>query len=526
MPFTLTSDDRIAMSRRLVKVDNEIDFFTEASTNNTSDAAIFEQTDDMNKVFMDFYNDIAGAYEDEKRALNGTVAATFDESDVLASARETVGNIFYPNDFDTGSPNNPNLIPGSVDTDVPSDGISDGLVDEVNGSTISTDSYYESNLINFPPVAAQNSGDGVAQLIDILTSGFTPSSSASTTLASDYTAGSGTMVVTSGTNIANGDYLLVTKTTGSLSALFMVKAGGGTTTLTVYEICAPTGNIVVPVLPTPNDTTVVNTFSGFSNSDRQSLTASTAIQQNVLDRLTTTGTNCLINKVLSWETKVTDENTAISGNEEERVTQAGQLTSATSANTTTLGVINTWQALSNTGASGKFVNSSLSTLDTHVTSRITTVSTRLTQISTALGSVSDNADGTVTFSSDEAIYPKRWSALNYRINRGMGSLKKKVGLEANTNMLDGMLDFLESSKTDYEGRMTATKFASNPDGSSQIEVVDASGFALDDAIYVVSETQAELSGTVRSINNNTVVLSFRVGTEYTLDELARLYKVL
>lgn len=521
MAFTLTSDNRIAISRRIVKLDTEIEFFGSAETNNTSDLAIFTQTDNMNKTFMDFYHGIATAYEDEKRALNGDIADSFDETDVLNSAKELVNNIFYPNDFTTGSPNNPNLLPGSIDTDIPPDGISDDMVNEVNGLASTTDSYYEQNLLSFAPTAGINSGDGIAQLIDILTLGFTPSASASTSLSADYVIGSGTMDVASGANIANGEYLLVTKTTGSLSALFLVKSGGGTTTLSVYEIVSPTADITISI----PDTSVVNTFSGFSNSERNTLTAS-GIEQDVLDGLTTTGTNCLINKVLAWETKVGDQNTAIASNDEERATQQGQLTSATTANTTTEGVINTWQALANTGASGKFVDSSLGTLDTHVASRISTASTRVTQIETALGSVTDDGDGTVSFSASTDIYPERYKALNYRIHRGLGSLKRKVGLEQNANLLGSMLDLLNDSQTDYENRVIATKLSSNADGTAQIEVEDSTGFALSDTVYVVSETQSELSGTIRYIDENTIVLSFKVSTDYLTNDLARLYKVL
>jgi hypothetical protein len=213
-------------------------------------------------------------------------------------------------------------------------------------------------------------------------------------------------------------------------------------------------------------------------------------------------------------------------NDEERTAQIAQLASATSANNATLVVINAWQALTNTGASGKFVDSSLSTLDTHVTSRITTVSTRITQIATALGSVTDNGDGTVSFSDATAIYPNRWNAINFRLNRAVGSLKKKIGLEKNSTFLDGMIDVLESSKTEYESRMTASKLHSNANGTAEIEVEDSSDFAVNDAVYLVSETQAELTGTIRYITDNNIVLSFTVSSNYTISDLARLYKIL
>lgn len=524
MAFTLTSEDRIAMSRRLVKVSNEVEFFNGAKTNTTGDVATLTQTDNMNKVFMDFFNGVAASYEAEKRAMNGTVALTFDESDIIDSAKDLHTSLFFPLD-PSGTPNNPNLIPGTLDTDSPPDGVSNVIIDEINGGTASTDSYYEQNLINFPPVGAVNSGDGIAQIIDILTTGFTPSSVASTTLSSSYIAGSGAMVVSSGANIANGDYVIAKGTGTGVAGLFLVKAGGGTTNLTVYEIVTPNVNIVVPVFPTPNNTIVTNSFSGFSNSDRNTGTTGSDLQ-NVLTGLTTTGASCMITKVLAWEAKVDDENSAIAGNEEDRSAQTTQLTSATTNNTVTKNVIDVWQALSNTGASGKFVDASLNTVDTHLTSRISTVATRLSQITTALGTVTDNTDGTVAYSDATAIYPKRYNSVNYRINRSIGSLKKKLSLGKNSNLLDSMVDVLSTSQADYSGRMLATKLSSNADGTAQIKVEDATGFALDDTIYIASETAPEITGTIRFINGKDIVLSFKVGVEYLLADLARMYKVL
>lgn len=515
--LTLTSDDRKAMSRRLVKIDQEIDFFSSAATNNTSDAAIYQQSDDMNKALMTYYNAICASYEAEKRALNGQVATTFSESDVQDSAEEISGNIFYPFDVDLAI-NNPNLIPGTIDTDDPPDGQSDQMVDAVNGVAASTDSQYEQNILSNPPVSGANSGDGLTQLISIIKNGFTPSTSLLTTLTSNYVPGSGTMHVAIGTNFANGEFLLAY--TSSAAGLFLVKSGGGSTTLTVYE--------VIPPLTTISFLTSIvnNSFSGFTNTERNTLVASTAALQPILTGLSTTGTNSITSKVLAWETKVDAENSALASNDEERSTQQSQNNSAVTNNNNTKLVIDAWQALSNTGSSGKFVDSSLLTLSTQITSRTSVVSTRLTQISGALGSVTDNGDGSVTFSDNDDIYPARYKFLNLRINRTLGTLKQVVNLGKNSSMLTSMVDLLNSSKDEYDLRMYATKLANDADGSTQIEVEDASGFALNDLIYIVSETQPEISVTLNYIDGNKLVLSSKVSADYILDDLVRAYKLL
>lgn len=524
MSLTLTSADRKAMSRRLVKIDNEILAFTTSQTNSGIDSAVYAETDDMNKTLMSFYNAIAASYETEKRALNGQVATSFIEQDVIDSANEIYGNLFFPR-VDGGTPNNPHLIPGVADSTVPPDGVTEGFVNAVNGGASSVDAAYEQNTVNNPPVGGANSGDGIIQLINVLKNGNTPGAVASTTLSSTYTAGSGTMGVTSGSNIANGDYIIAQGNASGVSGLFLVKSGGGTGSLVVYEIAPPSGDIVVPV--GPNTTAVTNSFVGFTNVERQNLVATVdADLQNVLDGLTTTGPNNLISKVLVWEGKINSENTALSGNQEERTAQIAQNVTAVTNNNATKVIIDAWQALANTGAGGKFTDAGIAGISSEATARASVISTRIAQILDALGSVTDNGDGTFTFSADDDIYPQRYTMLNVRINRGLGTLKKVLSLNKANTLLQQILDILNDSKNEYDNRLLVTRLASNGDDTQRITVEDSSGFSLADTVFVISENLSELTGTIKFINGNVIDLSFKVSSGYLKSDLARFYKEL
>lgn len=528
MPPPLSSADRIAMSRRLVKLPNELSAFGQSKTNATSAVGTFGQTDDMNAVLFDWYHAIAGAYEGERQALNGVVAASFVEADIVSSANEATGNIFFPvvtSGPTPGIPNAPFLIPGAVDTTNPPDGVSDGMVDAVNGVAASQDASWEQSLLSNPPAPPANSGDGLTEIIDILQNGFSGAVGTNTDLSADYVVGSGTMSVVSGVNIADGEWVIAQKEGGGISGLFLVTAGGGTATLTVHEIVPPSGNIVAPV--PPNDTDVTNTFVGFTNTERTNLVATVDGDfQDVLDGLTTAGPHAMLGKVTTWEGKLDTQATALSGNDEERAVQQGENTTADTNITATKGVIDTWQALGNTGAGGKFTDAGLGPVSTEIASRSGEVTTRLTEISGALGLVTDDGDGTFSVSNELDIYPQRYKMVNARINRAFGSLKRKIGSEKNTGTLQAIEDLLTDQQEEYVTRMVATRLSANPSDSREVTVDDGSGFAVGDTVFVVSEGQSELTGTIRLIDDVKIVLSFTVSSAYVRDDLVRLYKVL
>ena len=209
MPIVLSSDDRKAMSRRLVKIDDEIAAFTVSKNSAVVSSGVYEETDDMNHTLIDFYHGIATSYETERRALSGVIAGTFNEADLVNSAKEIVGNIFYPITIG-GGPNDPYLIPGTIDTTVPPDGVSDSFVAQINGSQVGLDAQYESNVLDSPSI-------GIKQITTILKTGFTLVAGGATTLSSTYTPGDLVLHVTNGANFANGEYAIAKKTGGGIS---------------------------------------------------------------------------------------------------------------------------------------------------------------------------------------------------------------------------------------------------------------------------------------------------------------------
>lgn len=112
------------------------------------------------------------------------------------------------------------------------------------------------------------------------------------------------------------------------------------------------------------------------------------------------------------------------------------------------------------------------------------------------------------------------------MNRGFGTLKRKLSSDKNQKVMDMFIDLLSDSKDEYQTRLAVTRLHVDGDGTKQITVDDGSIFAINDTIFVVSETQPEVSGTVRFINGNVLVLSFVIPSTYLRKELARIYKEL
>lgn len=498
-PIVFNADDRKAVSRRLVKIPVENTAFAQAQTNTLADADIYLKVDHANKDYYDFYQGIVTAYETERASIDGVNAGEFNETDIHNSAAQTTGNYFFP----TTAPFNTFLIPK--------------IIARVNGGSATTLTPNETTKLSNPAAAVSPSSNGITQIISILRTGFNDGAGADTTSAI-YNPGDLTVTLNAAiVGLVAGNRILVQGAAHSFIAV-VISVGGAGTILNIYPITAPTVAI-------PGGASVSRVFGGFTQAERQALVASTAAQQDILDALTFVGLNSLSTLVANWKSLLVTELAQLNLNQDSRAPQLATIATAKVNVNTAITAINVWQALPGIAVGGRYDNGPLTALSNAITVRQGQFAGRVAEIVGALGSVVDNGDGTFTFgTSNTDIYYKRYQYLNTRINRAFGSLTRAVKLQNSNNSLQDFVDNNDFLLATYLQNMTASQFSKDADGMNKININDASGFSSSDSIYVISETQPELSGVIINISGNIITLNFDVPVGYNKLDLARIFK--
>lgn len=478
MPLSQT--ERIQISGEQVDLPLKI-----TTANNTIAQLADVKTDLLNqdnslKIFFDKYNDIINSYQTERMWIDGTTYALVTNTDLDNSAQKISGNKFFPTD---GSWINfqPKKHPSS-----------EGLP-----TTLSPNSELGIFL---------STSSGLIKLLDFLPNGQS-SGVADDTLTTAYTPGSGTMLVTTGGQTI-GNLLLVKN--GSISGLFKVLTSVGTT-LTVEEVVPPNGTL-------PISADVIENITAFTNSERNTLTSATA--QNVLTGLA----NLIISLVLSWETALNNQLTALNSNFDSGATS--EIADAIADINDAKSVIDTWQAFPSTGTllnDSKFVNANITSLQAEVLARQTFTSTRITQIITALGSITQNANGTYT---GTGFYHLRFIQIDSRINLAGGPLTEYYEKNLATSALTQIVTNANNRFTAFNSELRTEALTQNATGETKVSVASVTGYSVSDTIFVMADNEIELTGTISAIVALNITLSFIVPATYTKDKRARIYKQL
>jgi hypothetical protein len=220
-----------------------------------------------------------------------------------------------------------------------------------------------------------------------------------------------------------------------------------------------------------------------------------------------------------WETYLNAEKTALLANNDSL--EATNITAALADVNNSLTQIAIWEALSDYAINGKLAGTGILVLSNETAARLAFIPTRITQIGTRLGTVVQGADGAI--SSFSGLYGARYVNIDSRINLADGSLSKQTGVELAKRVQTETISNNNNYKTYLETNvLRATKFTANATGTNVIVVADITGLSISDTIYVVSETQAELTGTITNINGFNITLSFTVPTTFTISDIARL----
>jgi len=481
--MALSQADRIQISGEMIDLPLKIDAANQTQVQLAGVKTDLQNQDNSLKIFFDKYNDIANAYQTERRWVDGTTYSTVVNQDLIDGAKRVSGNKFYPGASWT------NFQPQKHAST------------EGNPTTTSLDSelaIFTNSITN----------GGLTILLNFLLNGQT-SAVLDDTLASTYTPSSGTMSVTTGGQTVNN--LIIVKD-GMISALFLVTASAGTT-LTVTEIIPPSA-------PLTSGAAVVENIIAFTNSERNTLTSTN--YQDVLTGLA----QKIKDAVDLWETALNNQLAQLNLNTDSRSPQGSEITAAKADVNSAKTVITTWKALPDTGTTlidSKFVNVNITPLQTKVTSRTSFSTTRNTQITTALGSITQNPDGTFT---GVGIYYLRFVQIDSRINLAGGPLTEFYEKDVATAGLAQIVTNANQRSATFSAELKVEGLAVNAPGNNTVTLNSSSGFSVSDSIFVMADTLTELSGTITAINGNALILSITVPNTYTKDKKARLYKQL
>lgn len=179
---------------------------------------------------------------------------------------------------------------------------------------------------------------------------------------------------------------------------------------------------------------------------------------------------------------------------------------------------------------GDFVPSKLRSIELQVlkdeiTDRQSFITTRISQLNTNLGTVGQDLSTGEINNSGSGLYDDRFKSINIRLNLLGGSLNKKLSTENGKAAQDALKATNDAAADLYQSVMKVSIFVAPASNNGTIHVENASEFSIGDTIYVVAESQSELTGTISNIDGNTVFLDISIPEKYTHENRSRLYKL-
>lgn len=429
--------------------------------------AISQKEDQRDRVYILYNNaqvERAQPYETEHRWLDGTTYSPITQSQIETIGEDNRATYFFPVSWTKA---NAKLQPNG------------------NGNPKTTSLNSESGTLN-----SNIENGGLIAQIGFLRNGQS-SVRPSDTLDAIYSPGAGSIQVNA-TGHINGNLLLIAGS--GTSALVKITNVSGTT-LSITEIIPPAGSIGI-------GGSVVENFGGFSNSERNTLTTGT--YQRVLTQLT----NNIITSAGFWGASLTNQLTQLNIN----IDSPTQVNAAKASVTTAKGGYDAWAALSNTGASGKFVDTSLNNLAVFYNNRLPIFATRAAEITAALGSVTQDTEGNY---SGVGIYLQRYKCMNFLINTANGPLFQIPSLNgAKKNFEQKVVNTADKLAT-FSNLVRYASITADADGTNLIKVDNSSQFSVSDSIIVAGNDIPSFQATISTISGNSITLSVPVPKEYT-----------
>lgn len=411
-------------------------------------------------------------YEQEHRWLNGVTYTTITQSQIETVSQTSGKSIFFFPDSWTKS--NAQLQPNG------------------NGnpktSSINSEAYVISSNIQLR---------GLNSMINVMRNGISGAGGNTTTKQPQHDIPAGNVSnikvdVDSVLNFNVNDLIFINK--GSSSGLYYINSIG-TSDLTVSSI------IPSQIGFTGQGASIKNNVAGFTLSERQNLTSSS--YQELLTNLS----NEIISAVLLWETALANQLAQLNIN----IDSANQVSTAKNNINTAKNAIDLWQALSNTGVSGKFTDTNLNNLTSAYNTRTSFIGTRVSQITSALGSVSQDSQGNY---SGAGLYLQRYKCLNFLINISNGPLYQVFGLNTAKTTFQAKVANASDKLATYSNLVRYGAFIADP-SSNSVKVDSISQFSNGDTVLLTGTDLPSIECNISNISGQIVTLSINIPKEYT-----------
>lgn len=403
-------------------------------------------------------------YENEHRWIDGTTYTTITTGQIETAGADGRSSYFFPEAWVKSNPQ---------------------IKDNANGNPRSNNTPNELQVLN-KSLELQ----GLIATIGLLRNGQ-PTGAANRVLDIAYAPGAATITLTLSSTFTIGNLLYI--------------SGSGTSALVrITNIVGPVISISEIIPPASTISTVssivLENIPGFTNSERNTLTST--LYQRILTELT----NRIKTTAALWATMMDNQLAQLNI----QIDNPTQTTAAKNAVNTGKTAYNTWFALTDTGASGKFVDTSLNNLASAYNQRISLSSTRVSQISTNLGSVSQDGEGNA---SGSGVYLQRWKCLGYLINTANGPVYQANGLGAAKGNFEDKVKSTADKLATFSNLVRYGAGTKDPVGNA-FEISGANQFAVSDAVFLTANDQAAISCTITAISGNLVTISATIPKEY------------
>jgi hypothetical protein len=111
-----------------------------------------------------------------------------------------------------------------------------------------------------------------------------------------------------------------------------------------------------------------------------------------------------------------------------------------------------------------------------------------------------------------------------RLNFFGGSLIAFKGFEKAIQAQDALKDQIDLAKDTYSNLLTASILSAPSNGTKVLHLKSIGDLAQGDKIFLVSDTQEELSFKIASVQGNRITVDREVPAKYRPAEFARVYK--
>jgi hypothetical protein len=429
--------------------------------------AVTKKQDQATRIYILYNNaqvERVQPYETEHRWMDGTTYSPITQSQIETVGEDGRSAYFFPVSW---AKSNAKLQPN---------GNGNPKTTSINSESASLSSNIENG--------------GLITQIDLLVNGQS-SSRPSDNLDSAYSPGA-TSIQVEDTGHTNGNYLYIA---GSGTSALVKITGVAGTTLSILEIIPPASTIGI-------GGSVVENIPGFSNSERNTLTSGS--YQRILTELTNRITSAATFANTAMDNQLVQLNLNIDA--------AAQITAAKTSINTAKPYYTTWLGLSNTGASGKFVNTSLNNFAVGYTPRVAGFAARAAQITAALGSVTQDVEGNY---SGVGLYLQRYKCMNFLINTSNGPLFQITSLNAAKLTFQQKVANTADKLATFSNLVRYSAFTADSNSSSLITVENATQFQAADSVLLTGNDLPSIQCSIVSVASPTIVLSISVPKEYT-----------